>query len=322
VLKVSFLAFLAIQIPPIIVYLLFVLYILRAEFDCFLSTIEQETMMMDTDKTECSFPYRVYHMLEEAPKAGFDDVVSWLPDGSGFAVHNQDEFVKRIVGMFFTHTKWKSFLKQLNLYNFHRLSKRRGPGRDCCYYGHPFLIRGDIMKCNRIQRSKGRGGGQGSIPSSKDGDLYLSLASSSQNEEEELTNCLSRRSTWLAKQQLQPALLLANEEDAGKKNMGAGEYQHVSGMLPAVAGSGFHGDSTMRIQQEPTNNISIITPPRRALEEVTSFNTIDESCLDDIMIVGTRMAGQQIGGGSANNNSNFTPDMADAIVSLFGGGAL
>lgn len=109
---------------------------------------------MNIDLSTCSFPYRVYHMLERAPTAGFDHVVSWLPDGTGFKVHDKDEFVTNVMNTYFSHTKWKSFLRQLNLYDFKRLSNRGGPkvGKECSYM-HPFLIRGDIDQCQKIHRA-------------------------------------------------------------------------------------------------------------------------------------------------------------------------
>jgi hypothetical protein len=299
------------------------------------------TMMNTADVSACSFPYRLYRMLEEAPKAGFDDVVSWLPDGSGFAVHNRDEFVNRIMGIFFTHTKWKSFLRQLNLYNFRRLSKRRGPARDCLY-GHQFLIRGDIEKCSLIQRSavnKRRGSRQGNILNSKDGDFCLSLPEFFQepSQEEELMERLSRKrpAAAPANPPLHPSLFLANGGDIDvattKKNMGADAYQ-LFHMLPAVlnhwestgtpAGTGgaAHYECSRRqqsnttIKEEPnTIRSTIPSPPQGALVDVT-FKSIEEIRLDGIVGTNT-MAGQYIGGAK----SNFTPDMADAIVSLFRG---
>lgn len=98
-----------------------------------------------------TFPFRLYQMLEEAEKRGFEDIVSWLPDGNGFIVHDREEFTSQVMKTFFCHTKWKSFLRQLNLYNFERLSKR-GPGRGSCY-SHPCLIRGEIDQCKQIHRS-------------------------------------------------------------------------------------------------------------------------------------------------------------------------
>ena len=106
---------------------------------------------MNIDLSTCSFPFRLYHMLEEAPKDGYEDVICWMPEGDGFVVHDRDKFVDRVMKTFFTHTKWKSFLRQLNLYSFERLS-RRGPGRVSCY-AHPFLIRGELEKCKHIQRT-------------------------------------------------------------------------------------------------------------------------------------------------------------------------
>lgn len=90
-------------------------------------------------------------MLEEAPRAGFEHIVSWLPEGNAFVVHDRDKFAEQVMKTFFSHTKWKSFLRQLNLYSFQRLSKR-GSGQGSCY-AHPSLIRGQMDRCKKIRRS-------------------------------------------------------------------------------------------------------------------------------------------------------------------------
>ena len=109
-------------------------------------------VQLEIEINNYSFPFRLYYMLEDATKQGFEDVVSWLPDGNGFVIHNRETFEHEIMRVYFSHTQWKSFLRQLNFYNFQRVSKRcRGMG-SC--YTHPFLVRGDTAKCKLIRRSK------------------------------------------------------------------------------------------------------------------------------------------------------------------------
>jgi hypothetical protein len=51
-------------------------------------------------------------MLTAAHKDGRDDIVSWLPDGEAFKVHNVVDFVSDILPSFFKQTKYKSFQRQ------------------------------------------------------------------------------------------------------------------------------------------------------------------------------------------------------------------
>jgi hypothetical protein len=71
------------------------------------------------------FPCRLYSVLDDAETKGYESIISWTP--RGFKVHDRDAFMKYIAPTCFSITKYKSFLRQLNLYKFQRIS--RGPER-------------------------------------------------------------------------------------------------------------------------------------------------------------------------------------------------
>lgn len=79
------------------------------------------------------FPTVLHHMLEDAEKLGFDDVVSWLPHGRAFHVHQPEKFVTDVMPKYFRHTRLSSFQRQLSLYGFTRLAKK-GPDRGAYYH--------------------------------------------------------------------------------------------------------------------------------------------------------------------------------------------
>ena len=56
------------------------------------------------------FPFRVHTMLTKCEENGLDSIVSWLPGGTSFKVHDQDRFVNEVLPIFFEgQTKYKSF---------------------------------------------------------------------------------------------------------------------------------------------------------------------------------------------------------------------
>lgn len=65
-----------------------------------------------------AFPTRLFTMLEESPKRGFEDVIAWQPGGESFRVFKPDRFAAEIAGDFFALRKYKSFLRQLNIYGY------------------------------------------------------------------------------------------------------------------------------------------------------------------------------------------------------------
>jgi hypothetical protein len=88
----------------------------------FQAMMEQQAIVLDPAR-HLGFPYRLYGLLEEAQKTGFQDIISWLPCGTAFKVHDADAFEDYIIPSRFDMTKYKSFQRQLNLYS---IKQRRG----------------------------------------------------------------------------------------------------------------------------------------------------------------------------------------------------
>ena len=59
-----------------------------------------------------TFPWKLHEMLELAEPVGFEEIVSWLPDGKSFKVYNSANFVRKIMPNFFQQSKYKSFQRQ------------------------------------------------------------------------------------------------------------------------------------------------------------------------------------------------------------------
>jgi hypothetical protein len=101
-----------------------------------------------------AFPYRLYEMLQLVERDGLDHIVSWQPHGRCFVVHKPEEFTV-ILPRYFKQSKTASFQRQLNLYNFQRLTK----GADRGGYYNEFFLRGKEFLLNKIQRVKVKGTG-------------------------------------------------------------------------------------------------------------------------------------------------------------------
>ena len=67
------------------------------------------------------FPCRLHRMLDNAESEKFDHIVSWLKCGKAFAIHDKDEFMKRVIPLYFPRmTSYKSFRRQLSLYGIYQ----------------------------------------------------------------------------------------------------------------------------------------------------------------------------------------------------------
>ena len=94
------------------------------------------------------FPYRLHQILADAENDGLDHVISWVAGGKLFKVHSPDLFTKLIMKRYFRHDRYKSFLRQLSMYKFARVTD--GPFRGA--YGHPQFVKDRIELSRYISR--------------------------------------------------------------------------------------------------------------------------------------------------------------------------
>jgi hypothetical protein len=103
-----------------------------------------------------AFPLKLHETLTHIELDGHDDIIGWLQHGRSFKIHKQKEFVTEILPKYFVMTKKSSFLRQLNLYGFNRLS---GIGPDQGSYYHEKFLRGLKFLSRRMSRQKVNGNG-------------------------------------------------------------------------------------------------------------------------------------------------------------------
>jgi len=106
------------------------------------------------------FPDLLYHMLSDAEVRGFSHVMSFLPHGRAFMVKDMVEFEQYVMPLYYPNSRWKSFRRQLNLYDFIRITS----GQDVGGYYHPNFLRGrrDLLK--NIVRTKVKGERSKNLP--------------------------------------------------------------------------------------------------------------------------------------------------------------
>ena len=72
------------------------------------------------EEVHVQFPTKLYEMLEIVDSLGLSHTVSWLPEGRSFKVKHPDQFMALVVPQFFKFTQYRSFQRQLNLWDFRR----------------------------------------------------------------------------------------------------------------------------------------------------------------------------------------------------------
>jgi HSF-type DNA-binding len=110
-----------------------------------------------------TFPQKLHQMLSDLEQLeGGKDIASFLNHGRSFAIHKPRDFVKFVMGKHFRMSRFSSFQRQLNLYDFQRITE--GPDKGSYYHelfvqGRPILS--TMMKRNKIKGIKGKNGGVG-----------------------------------------------------------------------------------------------------------------------------------------------------------------
>ena len=96
---------------------------------------------------QVKFVNKLMLLLDNDPDSS---IISWLSHGRSFLVHDKDRFVKEIMPLYFTSTRYKSFQRQLNMWGFQRIC---GPVDTGAYY-HQLFLRGIPALSFLIQRKK------------------------------------------------------------------------------------------------------------------------------------------------------------------------
>jgi len=107
--------------------------------------------------TKFAFPFKLHSILENAEKMNRVDIVSWLPSGKAFKIHKPKDFADTIMPQYFNQTKYRSFQRQLYIYNFDRVKDKAS--NEYGAYVHELFIRGDSDLCVDMTRQKIKGTG-------------------------------------------------------------------------------------------------------------------------------------------------------------------
>lgn len=88
-----------------------------------------------------SFLQKLYDMLSNE---SISNIIAWDSDGTEFVIFNMNEFAEKVLPIYFKHSNFASFIRQLNMYDFHKI---RSNSQEHIYKHHLFLRgRPDLLK--------------------------------------------------------------------------------------------------------------------------------------------------------------------------------
>ncbi|KAH8051613.1 hypothetical protein JL720_15101 [Aureococcus anophagefferens] len=97
-----------------------------------------------------SFPEKVSDLVNRYSDVPEDEaIVSWCEDGRAFIVRDRTRFCEEVLPAYFSHNKWASFTRMLNLYGFKCIKLGRWVGtyeHECFRRGEPQLLQSITLR--------------------------------------------------------------------------------------------------------------------------------------------------------------------------------
>ncbi|KAG6853388.1 hypothetical protein C0991_004789 [Blastosporella zonata] len=101
-----------------------------------------------------NFVTKLYQMINDAKSAHY---IAWTEIGTSFVVSNVGEFSRSILGSHFKHNNFSSFVRQLNMYGFHKINRtpraqRTSTDAQTWEFSHHKFLRGRPDLLDEIKR--------------------------------------------------------------------------------------------------------------------------------------------------------------------------
>ncbi|KAJ1731918.1 Flocculation suppression protein [Coemansia biformis] len=85
-----------------------------------------------------------------------DSLISWTAEGDCFMVTDPPELSRKVLPVYFKHGNWQSFVRQLNMYGFHKINDLAYGGvfgdAQLWMFKHPCFRRGELRLLQGIKR--------------------------------------------------------------------------------------------------------------------------------------------------------------------------
>mmetsp|Transcript_7020 Transcript_7020/g.8124 ORF Transcript_7020/g.8124 Transcript_7020/m.8124 type:complete len:283 (-) Transcript_7020:1724-2572(-) len=92
------------------------------------------------------FPYKLLEMLQNDKEP---HIISWMPDGNAFAIHDKRRFASEVLPLYFKGSiQFSSFTRRMNRWKF-TLTRESTKSRSV--YHHPLFKRNEMQKCSEMQ---------------------------------------------------------------------------------------------------------------------------------------------------------------------------
>ncbi|KAI9475620.1 MAG: HSF-type DNA-binding-domain-containing protein [Benjaminiella poitrasii] len=91
------------------------------------------------------------------------DLISWTSSGDQFTVFNNVDFSRTVLPRYFKHCNWSSFVRQLNMYDFHKINENNNSDANMDSnnpqhwdFKHPWFNKTGFDRLHKIRRKPPR----------------------------------------------------------------------------------------------------------------------------------------------------------------------
>ncbi|KAG5673575.1 hypothetical protein PVAND_003612 [Polypedilum vanderplanki] len=100
-----------------------------------------------------AFLAKLWRLVEDSDT---NELISWSQDGKSFFIQNQAKFAKELLPLNYKHNNMASFIRQLNMYGFHKITSIDNGGlkfdKDEMEFSHPYFQKGHPYLLEHIKR--------------------------------------------------------------------------------------------------------------------------------------------------------------------------
>ena len=104
----------------------------------------KENFQKDKYKKKGEYPNFLLKLYQILENESYKNIIHWTEDGKYFIISNLHDFTEQILPHYYKHNNYSSFIRQLNMYDFHK--KKSGQNEHVFHHENFIRNRKDLLK--------------------------------------------------------------------------------------------------------------------------------------------------------------------------------
>jgi len=117
-----------------------------------IETENKDNYQKDKYKKKGEYPNFLLKLYQILENEDYKDIIHWTEDGKYFIISNLHDFTEQILPKYYKHNNYSSFIRQLNMYDFH---KKKSDQNEHVFHHQNFIRnRKDLLKLIKRKSKK------------------------------------------------------------------------------------------------------------------------------------------------------------------------